>query len=93
MVASNTDECFELCIGKRVTGFLRDAPTLTSSRSLVLEDGTALSFSNNGSFWIEPKEKVRNAVQYLQDRLRSTQDQLKKAIELAGKIPEETRKT
>jgi hypothetical protein len=77
MVVSDTRDCFRACIGKRVTGVLFGLlPAMRSdlargNKTLVFEDGSGLTISNDGSFWMDNPEEIERAVAHREAALRA----------------------
>lgn len=90
MTVSNTNECFETFFGQELRGVLYGELPLGSPaiaarcKSLIFEDGRALTICTNGSFWVEHKTDVDMALRNLQMRLAKTQGELREALKLAG---------
>jgi hypothetical protein len=93
MTASNTRDCFRVCIGKRVVGVLFDAlpvgrPDLNQgNKSLIFDDGTALTVNTNGSFWIDLPSDVRQAIAELEKRLNEAKAAISETLATAGALP------
>lgn len=68
MAASNTKECFRECGGKKVVGGLFDAmPSGRSdlsrgTKTLLFDDGSGLTISAKGAFWVEHPEEVKRVL-------------------------------
>lgn len=92
MVASNTKDCFRHCVGKRVTGVLFDALPVNcrdlsvGNKTLIFEDGTALTISSNGSFWVELPSDVRQAIEVRQGELEAVQTEIMDVLIAAGGV-------
>ena len=90
MTTSNTNECFTDLIGHEVVGVLFDALPVhrgdlaRSTKTLVLDDGTGLTISSNGSFWRESEEEVRRAVVSEAKRLQDVKARIKGVLQVAG---------
>lgn len=90
MAASNTKDCFRECIGKRVKGVLFDAMPVgradlaRGTKSLIFDDGTALTIGSNGSFWVEGVEEVRRAIQVQRAALEATKAAISEVLVAAG---------
>ena len=89
MVASNTKDCFRECVGKRIKGFLFDALPISDrslsagTKTLIFEDGSGLTISSNGSFWLEDAKEIARAVGYRRDELQKTQNELAEILAAA----------
>ena len=92
MTASNTKECFRECVGKTVKGVLfcalpiNDRDIASRTKTLVFDDGTGLTFSDNGSFWPEHASDVRRAVERKRDELNATKGEIAGVLALAGEL-------
>jgi hypothetical protein len=90
MVASNTKDCFRECIGKRVKGVLFDAMPIgrldlaRGTKSLIFDDGTALTIGGNGSFWIDGVEEVNRAILIRRKELEDTKAEISEVLIAAG---------
>lgn len=90
MTTSNTLDCFRYCVGKTVKGVLFNALPLRrrdlsrGSKTLIFNDGTGLTISSSGSFWIDSAEDVRLAIKETKDRLEVNQKELSEVLELAA---------
>lgn len=90
MPAANTRECFNEFIGQRLVGMLFDAlplnrPDLSSgNRSMVFEDGRALTLADNGSYWIDTADEVQRAIRAKQKQLDATAREIADVLKLAG---------
>ncbi len=90
MSASNTKECFRDCVGKKVVGVmfgalpLGDASIASGTKTLVFEDGTALTISASGSFWQESPTDVERAIAAKKAELTALSRDLQDVIDLAG---------
>ena len=90
---SNTDECFSICVGRRVVGVLFGALPLSNAaiargtRTLVFEDGYGLTISNKGTYWTETKDDVARAIARKRDELGRTQRELEQVLQLADSCP------
>ena len=66
--ASNSKDCFREFLGKKFVGILFDTMPISDARlasgnkTLIFEDGRALTLSDNGSYWIESEKEVARAV-------------------------------
>lgn len=91
MAASNTKDCFRECIGKKVVGVLFDALPLNradlsgGNKTLLFDDGSALTIASNGSFWQESPTDVERAIEGKQSELAALSRDLRDVIELAGR--------
>ena len=97
MVASNTKDCFRECIGKRVRGVLFDAlpagrcDLSVGTKTLIFEDGSGLTISSKGTFWLENPEEIQRAVGSRRVELERTEREIAEVLAAAdGRM--ETRK-
>jgi hypothetical protein len=84
--SSNTRECFSEFIGQKIIGVLFNVPTSRgreNTKTIVFEDGRGLTIQN-GSFWIEEKEFVAQAIQKRIDELSQVEKELSGLVKLAG---------
>lgn len=92
MPAGNTREAFADFIGKKCIGVLFGALPLTNPgiarrcKTLVFEDGRGLTFSDNGSFWIEDAADVKAAVRAKENELRRVGSEIESVLALAGAV-------
>jgi hypothetical protein len=82
MGPSNSRECLAELRGRTIVGLYRhesgtDVPGARYGWALILDDGTALVFVENGSFWREPKRNVRLVVNDLKKRLSNVSPNLR----------------
>jgi hypothetical protein len=90
MAASNTKECFRECVGKKVVGVLFDAmpPGRTDlscgTKTLLFDDGSGLTISSKGTFWVEHPEEIKRAIAEAHGALRRNQRDLKDVLDAAG---------
>jgi hypothetical protein len=90
MVASNTKECFRECIGKRVIGVLFDAmppgrtDIASGTKTLLFDDGSGLTISSKGTFWVERPVEVKRAIGEAHSKLCRNQRDLKDVLDAAG---------
>ena len=93
MVVSDTRDCFRACIGKRVTGVLFGLlPAMRSdlargNKTLVFEDGSGLTISNNGFFWMDNPEEIERAVGHREAALRAIEAERMLAVTSVSKAP------
>lgn len=89
MTASNTWECFQKCVGKRITGVLCSPGhgAAGTTKWLILDDGTALVIGVNGSYWLEYGDAVRRVVSAELTRLQRVQADLADAMQADGLLP------
>lgn len=89
MPASNTRECFTACVGQKIIGVLFDAlpnsrtDIAIGTKTLVFEDGSGLTISSGGSFWMENENEVKKAVKAKWSELQSTVQTLEAVLKLA----------
>jgi hypothetical protein len=87
---ANATDCLRGLIGRRVTGVINPWPLVTgiaTAKGLVLDDGTALIFTSNGSFWRERAEEVQRVVKRKQDELQQAASDLQHALVMDGLLP------
>lgn len=93
MTASNTRECFKDCIGKKVVGVLFDAlpwdrdELSKGSKTLLFDDGTALTIAANGTFWIDLPGEVRRAISKRLIMLDDIKKEISEVLSAAGALP------
>jgi len=84
MPASNTVECFEHFIGRRVEGVLVEP----ENKILVFDNGEGLNFHTpHGTWWIVSKRDVERKIDKHRDQLERTQKRLIGVLKLAGVEP------
>jgi hypothetical protein len=82
---SNTRGCFSGCIGRKIIGVLFNIHrSLERTKTFVFDDGTGFTISDNGSFWREQADDIRDAIIPLQQRLKETSEEIKSVLQLAG---------
>lgn len=88
MAASNTQQCFQECVGLKVVGVIYNAlprhrrDLAQGNKTLIFDDGTGLTISDRGSFWREPVDEIRAALNARMSDLteaQATLDRLSKA--------------
>ena len=90
MSASNTLDCFRELIGLKVVAVLFDAlpsgraDISRGTKTLVLDDGTGLTFSNNGSYWRETVEDVQTGIAARKAELSAIQGELREVMRADG---------
>lgn len=90
MPASNTKDCFRAFIGHKVKGVLFDALPMgrcdlaDGNKTLVFDDGRGLTIANNGSYWVESAEDVREAISTTKKRLQSAKKDIEDVLQLTG---------
>lgn len=90
MVASNTKDCFRECIGKTIRGFLFDAlpafrPDLAKgNKTLIFEDGTGLTISNTGAYWLDSAFDISRALAERKLQLDRNSQDIRDALLAAG---------
>lgn len=88
--ASNTFDCFRECVGKRVVGVMRDAmppsrrDLAAGTKTLVFDDGSGLTITSHGTFWLEVAADIQRAVDQRRDELKRTQADIQDVLLLAG---------
>ena len=88
---SNSRECLSSLRDKRVVGFLEDALPINradlarGTTTLVFEDGTGFTFTDQGSFWHENAEDVARALDRLRKHLEQTRATIESLLAMAGK--------
>ena len=79
MSVSNTESCFREFIGKMIVGVLFDTFPLgrkdlsIGSKTFVFSDGSAFTLNRNGSFGVESRDDVRDAIRELKKTLTDYQ--------------------
>lgn len=92
MPASNTRDCFREFVGQRVIGLMFDAMPMSradlkaGNAHLIFEDGRALTFSSNGSYWIDSAEDVILALEDNKRRLEQLQRETSEVIAASGLV-------
>lgn len=90
MSASNTRECVLDLRGLKVVGFIEgllprgDRDIASHCKTILFDDGTGFTWSENGSFWRESKEHVTSAINELQADLERTRLQQADLIVASG---------
>jgi hypothetical protein len=90
MSASNTKECFRECVGKKVKGVLFNALPFGSrelahgTKTLIFDDGSGITFSNNGTYWRELPEEVTRAIKNAKKELEDAVVDLEDVLFMAG---------
>ena len=93
MTGSNTKDCFREFIGQRVKGVLFDALPAgrgclaAGTKSLIFDDGRALTIADNGSFWIDGPLEVDRAISKTKTDLENAQKELAGVLALASPPP------
>lgn len=89
--ASNTPGCFREILGLRVVAVLHNALPVNRKDlqngcvTLVLEDGTGLTFNtNSGSYWREDETDIGLAVAQKKDALERARAELEEAMKVDG---------
>lgn len=89
-VASNTKDCFRAVVGHTIKGVLFDAmppnrhDLRQGNKTLVFEDGTGLTISSGGSYWLESKEDVDRACRLKAKELANLQRETVDMLNAAG---------
>lgn len=89
--ASNTRDCFREAIGHTIVGVLFNALPInrrdlaSGNKTLVFDDGTGLTISDNGSFWRESKSDIDRAIRLRERELRQSQQEIEEVLTLAGR--------
>jgi len=92
MCPSNSRECWESTISKRIVGVLmgalpiNDAGIAGRCKSLIFDDGTALTVCNNGSFWTERAEDVKRAIERKHKELAAIDVEMHSTLAAAGAL-------
>lgn len=92
MAASNTKGCFRESVGKRIVGVLFNAlpfgrhDLAQGCKTLVFEDGTGLTFADNGSFWQETKNDIQRAVDVQREELNCAKADIEDVLRVAGAL-------
>jgi hypothetical protein len=90
MAASNTKDCFRECVGKQVIGVLFDATPpgrtdmASGTKTLLFDDGSGLTISSKGTFWVEHPEEVKRAIRETHSKLCRNQRNIKDMLDAAG---------
>jgi hypothetical protein len=90
MAASNTKDCFREFVGQRVKGVLFNALPVgradlnSGTKTLIFEDGRGLTIASNGSFWIDSKSDIAQAIDVAKDELENIQRDLQDVLEASG---------
>src|SRR5579872_649045 len=90
--ASNTKDCFRECVGKKVVGVLFDAipagrrDIASGTKTLVFKDGTGLTISSNGSWWLDSANEVKRATEVIRTELMRTKDDIEDVIKTEAAI-------
>lgn len=90
-VTANTRDCFSTFVGHKVIGVLFDAfpvmrrDLVTSTKTLIFDDGRGLTIASNGSFWVESPENIRSAVRQREQELRRVTDEITQVLDLTGR--------
>lgn len=88
--ASNTHDCFREFVGQRLTGLLFNALPVNrmdiagGTRSMIFEDGRALTMASNGSYWIDSAEEVQRAVARKQRELETIEREIREVLAVAA---------
>lgn len=89
MAASNTEECLLELRGRTIVGVLMNATHATTSqstRTLLLDDGTGITWNERGAFWRESANDVKRVLDARIKELEKTQDALSRMPEHAGAV-------
>ena len=92
---SNTADVFRYAIGRTIIGVLRSAlpvsrPDLAKgNKTLVFDDGTALTMTSGGAYRIERAEDVDRAVKRTQQKLDDAMRDYQAILDLAGHRPQQ----
>lgn len=87
---ANTEECFRLCVGRKVIGVLFSALPLSrrdlasGNKTLIFEDGYGLTISSSGSYWTETKDDIQQAVERKRAELGRTEREIREVLALGG---------
>lgn len=90
MTASNTKQCFMDVIDLTVIGVLFDALPASrrdlakGNKTLVFNDGTGLTISDNGTFWRESADEIARAIRIKGAELDETRRAIEAVMDLAG---------
>lgn len=90
MTTANTKDCIRECIGRTVRGVLFDAfppgrsDIAGGTKALVLDDGRAIVFADNGAFWMENRADVERAIARAKEALQLVQSDLADVLTAAG---------
>jgi len=92
MVASNTRECILQHRGKKIIGALFGALPIARQEiadgtvTLVLDDGSGLTFSSAGAYWTESKDDVSRAIGRIREQLEASSAMSAEYLRLAGEV-------
>ena len=92
MTASNTRDCFRACIGKRVVGLLFDTlplgrPDLSAgNKTVIFDDGSGLTISSNGSYWLEVEEHIAEGIKSKKRALELVKQDIQEVVDLANAV-------
>jgi hypothetical protein len=87
---SNTQECFRICVGRKVVGVMFDALPIgrmdlrAGNKTLIFEDGEGLTISSRGTFWTETKRDIFVAVREREAELASVTNEHTEVLRLTG---------
>jgi hypothetical protein len=89
MATANTLECIEEFKGQALRGVLtgnrKNAITgVTSTKTLIFEDGRGLTFSSNGSYWTESAEEIAERVKKIVGELERAGESARRTLEAIG---------
>ena len=85
-VADFSRDCFRECVGKHVKDVIFDTFPVgyqdlnSGTNTLIFDDGTALTISSMGSYWLESPEEIKRAIQELRARLERTKAEIGRRI-------------
>jgi hypothetical protein len=87
---SNSQDCFRVCIGRKVIGVLFDALPIgtrelrAGSKTLIFEDGYGLTISSHGTFWTESADNIRRAIRERESELAAASNEHREVLKLTG---------
>ena len=87
--ASNTRECILQHRGKKIIGALFGALPMSGpigTVTLVLDDGSGLTFSNAGAYWTESKDDVARAIGRIREQLETSSAMSAEYLRLASEV-------
>jgi len=90
--AANTRECILQHRGKKIIGALFGALPIArqdladGTVTLVLDDGSGLTFSSAGAYWTESKDDVSRAIGRIREQLEASSAMSAEYLRLAGEV-------
>jgi hypothetical protein len=92
VAAANTRECILQHRGKKIIGALFGALPIgradlaDGTVTIVLDDGSGLTFSSTGAYWTEPKDDVSRAIGRIREQLEASSAMSAEYLRLAGEV-------